>query len=640
MGKGQGQFLGAESTGLFKSIITLLIVFQIVFSQTILMAADGGDTHLQQKEYSVFLPKELQALASENFLKSDTQFTENEKAFIEAYFNEPARVTLDLMILARALIEKADSKENAAEDIRSRESDREISVEIPGLGKAEFNSLGYRGSGKIFTRFVHYQTQTSYVYLDEKIAPIESLTEAEREQLGVNAKDVERARAETRGELERYTAIQQMHTKVHPEEYNPFPNLEELKPAEAKEYLEQLVENAKAKPKKKYDNGQKVKTGRLVKIITYDGETQVTKSIEEHKRYEDLSPMQRVKLYWKSIKQGTRLNWEYWDHGKLHQKPLTFLTGDVLVSLFSTVMQTGVFLSLKGFNADPFSILMVSGWAFAFSITPTFRNWINVNSSKSAVLFKSFLNSMVFNYIMLTAIHGADVVFSLSLAAFNLAFLSISNAVINNFGKVWWYKVPQMRQRAGLNLKEINIGNFKTKVDQSSLEQQAWYLGSNIFRTADLIGMGALFTVLALEFTWSRLAMLVTLPVVHYSIMRYAVAKDFKEKKELERDWTKYNYLHWKGEPVTIKGHKIPILYFGALEMMAKESWMIAKNSAMMIYWPGKVIFDTISAGSRKLIAQFESFAVKIQTPRSEASERRTEETKSITAGICASLFH
>lgn len=601
MGKSKGQFLGSKSKTIFQTLLSTLLIFQITFGPNILFAADSGET--RSREYSVFLPHEIQDMAAEDFLKSDSQFSENEKAVIEKYFNEPARLTLDLFILTRALLEKADSIPTAAEDIRSRESDREISVELPGIGKAEFNSLGARSEGKIFTRFVHYKTQTSYVAIDRKF--IEKYSTQDLVLLGATEKDAERAILEARGQLDRYVAIQQLHTKVHPEEYIPFPELHNVSEEEARAHLNELVESAKAKPKKRYDNGLKVNAGRLVKILVYDSETQIQHSLTEYQRASDLKPMDRVKIYWRSIKQGTRLNWEYWDNGKFYEKPLTFFTGDVLVGLFSAVAQTGVFLSLKGFNADPFSIIMVAGWAFAFSITPTFRNWINVNPSRSSIIFKSFLNSMAFNYVMLVAIHGADVVFSLTPTAFNLAFLSVTNAIINNFGKVWWYKVPQMRERAGLNLKQINIGNFRTKVDQSSIEQQAWYLGSNIFRMADLVAMGTLFNIMMIDFTYSRLAMLITLPVVHYSIMRYAMAKDFKEKEILKKDWIKYNYLHWNGKPVEIHGHKIPILYLGSLEMMAKESWMIAKNSAMMVYWLGRVIYDAINTTMSALLNKY-----------------------------------
>lgn len=632
---GKGQVLGAKSTGLFKIFITTAIIFQIAFGSTLGYAADGSTVRAPQKEYSVFLPPELQNLAAEDFLKSGNQFNENEKLFIEKYFNEPARVTLDLMILARALIEKADATANVADKIKSRSSDLEVSVEIPGIGKAEFNSLGYKDSGKPFTRFVHYGTGTSYVFIDTDIMPLESLTAEERAQLGEKASEEERDRKVSRSELNRYTALQQMHTKVHAEEYNPFPDLSELKPEEAKDYLTQLVENAKQNPpKKRYDTSSKMKTGRLVKIIGYSGQTQTKQFLNEHQRYEDVPPLQRVVIYWKSVKQGTRLNWDYWDKGDIANKAKGLFTGDVLVGIFSTIMQTGIFVALKGGNVDPLSLILVAGWAFAFSVTPTIRNWINVNGSKSAVLFKSFLNSVVFNYIMLVAIHGADTVFSLSLASFNMAFLAITNAVINNFGKVWWYKIPQMRQRAGLNLREINVGGFKTKVDQSSIEQQAWYLGSNIFRTADLIAMGTLFSFLGLEFTVSRVALLLSIPTMHYLIMKYAERKDFKERKILREEWEKANFLHWNNKPVTVGGFRIPILYLGAAPMFIKETWIIAKSTMMMIYWPGKVTFDLIKAGSDKMMASLESLGERIMTPPSQR-----DVVQNYTAAVCSNLF-
>lgn len=579
----------------------------------VLMAADSGYIEpTAPKEYSVFQPNDLN-LNAEDYLKSNDQFNENEKAFIEKYFNEPARVTLDLMILARALAEKAESVTDVANKIKSRSAEQEISVEIPGLGKAEFNSFGYKDSGKIFTRFVHYGTGTSYIFLDTDIVPLDSLTATEKAQLGgYKAIDEERDRQQSRSESNRYIALQQMHTKVHPEEYNPFPNLSEIKPEEAASYLQELVDNAKKNPpKKKYDTSSKIKTGRLVKVIAYSGKEQVVKQIKEYKRYEDLSPLQRVAIYWRSVKQGTRLNWDYWDHGKIYEKPLSFLTGDVLVSLFSTVMQTGIFAALKG-TSDPVSLLLVGGWAFAFSITPTARNWVNVNSSKSAVLFKSFLNSVIFNYIMLTAIHGADVVFSMNAAAFNLAFLSITNALINNFGKVWWYKIPQMRQRAGMNLREVNIAGIKTKVDQSSFEQQAWYLGSNVIRTADLIAMGSLFSILNIDFTLSRVVMLLSIPTMHLFIMKYAEKKDFKEKKILRDEWEKANYPHWQGKPIEVAGYRIPIMYLGSVKMFFQESWIIASNSVKLIYWPGKVAFDMLTSTGTGIINAFNSRASNI----------------------------
>lgn len=590
--------------GLFSTTLTFAIVFQLSLGSTILMAADSGydPPPVKPKEYSVFQPNDLN-LDAEDYLKSNDQFNEDEKSFIKKYFDEPARVTLDLLILARALAEKAATIVDVADKIKSRRSDQEISVELPGIGKAEFNSLGYKDSGKIFTRFVHYGTGTSYIFLDTDIVPLDRLTAEDKASLGdYKAIDEERDRSQSRSESNRYIAIQQMHTKVHPEEYNPFPNLSEIKPGEAASYLQELVDFAKKNPpKKKYDTSKKIKTGRLVKVIAYSGKEQVVKQIKEYQRYEDLSPIQRVAIYWRSVKQGTRLNWDYFDHGKIYQKPLSLLTGDVLVSLFSTVMQTGIFAALKG-TSDPFSLLLVGGWAFAFSITPTARNWVNVNSSKSAVLFKSFLNSVIFNYILLTAIHGADVVFSMSTVAFNLAFLSVTNALINNFGKVWWYKIPQMRERAGMNLKKANILGLKTKVDQSSFEQQAWYLGSNIIRTADLIAMGSLFSIMNIDFTLSRVVMLMSIPTMHFLIMKYSERKDFKEKHILREEWEKANYLHWKGKPIEFAGHKVPIMYLGSVKMFFQESWIVATNSAKLIYWPGKVVFDLLKASSDNVL--------------------------------------
>src|SRR5690606_20045008 len=96
----------------------------------------------------------------------------------------------------------------------------------------------------------------------------------------------------------------------------PFPDMSEVNPEEAKVYLEELLENAKQNPpKKNYDTNAKIKTGRLVKVISYSGRDQVIQGIKEYQRYEDLSPLARVAIYWRSVKQGTRLNWKYFDHG-------------------------------------------------------------------------------------------------------------------------------------------------------------------------------------------------------------------------------------------------------------------------------------------------------------------------------------
>lgn len=613
------RFLGIGSSlfsvSLFRQILAFAIIFQISLGSNLGLAADSGATPPQTRGYSVYLPQELKDLDSESFLKNSTQYNETEKLFIEKYFNEAGRKNLNQIILARALIEKANETENVEEKIKSRKSDLEVAVELKGLGKAEFNSLGYAGSGRPFTRFVDYQSNTSDIFIDTDIVPIDTLTTKDLAQLEIRPEQLVRDAKIFNAELNRYVAIQQMHTKVHPQEYNPLPDLSEINPEEAKEYVQELIDNAKRNPpKKNYDGEGKIVTGRHTRVITYSGKAQIVKSIKEYQRYEDLSPLGKVKVYWNSIKQGTRINWDYWDQGNLTGKIKGVFTGDVLVGIFSTVMQTGIFVTLKGFDVDPLSLILVSGWAFAFSITPTIRNWININPNKSSVLFKSFLNSVLFNYIMLIAIHGVDAVFSLNAASFNMAFLAISNAVINNFGKVWWYKIPQMRQRAGLNLREINIGKFKTKVDQSSIEQQAWYLGSNIFRTADLLAMGSLFTFLSIEFTASRVAMLLSIPTMHYLIMKYAEKKDFKEKNVLRSEWEKANYLHWNGQPVLFKGHRIPIFYLGAAKMFVHETWLIAKNSAMLVYWPGKVIFDALRAATNFSVNQITN-AVQKMTP-------------------------
>lgn len=635
------RFLGAGSslfsTSLLRQSIAFAIIFQIILGSNLGLAADSGSVPNVSKDYSVYLPQDLKALATESFFKNDSQYNEMEKLFIEKYFNEAGRKNLNQIILARALIEKANETDNVEEKIRSRKSDVEVAVEMKGLGKAEFNSLGYPGSGRPFTRFVDYQSNTSDIFIDTDIVPLDTLTAKDLGQMDIDPRQLARDAKIFNSELNRYVAIQQMHTKVHPQEYNPLPDLSEINPEEAKVYLQELIDNAKKNPpKKNYDGEGKVVTGRHTRVITYSGKSQIIKSIKEYQRYEDLSPIGKVKVYWNSIKQGTRINWDYWDQGNVSGKIKGLFTGDVLVGLFSTVMQTGIFVSLKGFDVDPLSLILVSGWAFAFSITPTVRNWININPSKSSVLFKSFLNSMVFNYIMLIAIHGVDAVFSLNAAAFNMAYLAISNAIINNFGKVWWYKIPQMRQRAGLNLRQLNIGNFKTKVDQSSIEQQAWYLGSNIFRTADLLAMGSLFTFLSIEFTASRIAMLLTIPTMHFLIMKYAEKRDFKEKHVLRAEWEKANYLHWEGQPVLFKGHKIPIFYMGAAKMFVQETWLIAKNSAMLVYWPAKVVFDALKAATTYTVNQL-SAAAKTAIPNLEP---KVYAPKAAAVNSCRSIFN
>lgn len=629
LGTGRSLFFQSH----FRQIIAFVIIFQITLGSNLGLAGDSGTPpQAAIKGYSVLLPTELKNLAAESFFKNDSQYNEAEKLFIEKYFNEAGRKNLNQIILARALIEKADSIEDVEKNIRSRKADLEVAVEMKGLGKAEFNSLGYPGSGRPFTRFVDYQSNTSDIFIDTDIVPLDTITSKDLAQMDITPKQLARDAKIFNSELNRYVAIQQMHTKVHPQEYNPLPNIDEINPEEAKEYLQKLNENAKKNPPKKYYDGEgKIVTGRHTRVITYSGKAQIVKSIKEFERYEDLSPLEKVKIYWRSIKQGTRINWDYWDQGNVTGKIKGIFTGDVLVGLFSTIMQTGIFVTLKGFDVDPLSLILVSGWAFAFSITPTIRNWININPNKSSVLFKSFLNSMVFNYIMLIAIHGVDAVFSLNAAAFNMAFLAISNAIINNFGKVWWYKIPQMRSRAGLNLREINIGKFKTKVDQSSLEQQAFYLGSNIFRTADLLAMGSLFTFLSIEFTASRVAMLLTIPTMHYLIMKYAEKKDFKEKNVLRAEWESANFLHWEGKPVLYKGHKIPIFYLGAAKMFVQETWLIAKNSAMLVYWPGKVIFDALRAATDFTVKQVSEAAQKIPGIKSSKP--------AIQGGTCKMIF-
>ncbi len=102
----------------FSTALLSAIVFQISLGSTILLAADGA-TNLPPPQYSVFQPSDLE-LNEQDFLKSNEQFNENEKVFIEKYFNEPARVTLDLMILARALSEKADSIVEVADKEKPR----------------------------------------------------------------------------------------------------------------------------------------------------------------------------------------------------------------------------------------------------------------------------------------------------------------------------------------------------------------------------------------------------------------------------------------------------------------------------------------------------------------------------------------
>ncbi|MES2768320.1 MAG: hypothetical protein V4596_04175 [Bdellovibrionota bacterium] len=647
------RFLGAGNSllwvSLFRQVLAFAIIFQISFGSTLGFTADSGEAPRTKKEYSVFLPEEFKKLAEENFLKDASQFSEDSKLLIENLFNEPAKVQMDLIVLARALAEKAEKSVNLADDVRSRQKEREVAVEIKGLGKAEFNSFGFKDSGRIFTRFVHYGTDTSYVFIDTDLVPLESLTPEERLELGeIAANNEARTRKEVLSEYERYIALQQMHTKVHPEEYNPFPNLEEINPADAKEYVDALVNAAKqGKPEKKYDKYGKIKTGRLVKVIGYSGRANALRFVKEYPRYESYSPLQKAALYWTSIKKGTRLNWEYWDNGNIFQKPLTFLTGDALISLFSTGIQTGIFVSLKqlqGDSVDPFSVLLVAGWAFAFSITSTARNWINVNSSKSSILFKSFLNSVVFNYILLVAVHGFDTVFSLNEVAFKLSMLNIANAMINNFGKTWWYKVPQMRENAGLNLKEINTLKLRTKIDQSMLEQQTWYLGSNIFRTADLLAMDVLFSIMYLDFSASRLAMIATIPVLHYTIMRYAEKKDFKASKELREEWNKAMYLSWNGKFPTYKGHKIPVLYAGAFISFIKEMGMVGRNATSIIYWPGKVVFNTITAGTKKIVNTLNSLSQKVMAETNPSrSERTTLETTKISSpqrgSLCVGLF-
>jgi hypothetical protein len=103
--------------------------------------------------------------------------------------------------------------------------------------------------------------------------------------------------------------------------------------------------------------------------------------------------------------------------------------------------------------------------------------------------------------------------------------------------------------------------------------------------------------------------------------MKYSERKDFKEKHILREEWEKANYLHWKGQPLELAGHKIPIMYLGSVKMFFQESWIIATNSAKLIYWPGKVAFDMLKDAGNKVLNTAQT------------------ENKNFSGAICSSLF-
>jgi hypothetical protein len=382
-------------------------------------------------------------------------------------------------------------------------------------------------------------------------------------------------------------------------------------------------------------------------VIVHDGYQ--VHSNDEYQSFAKLPTVDKIKNYWKSFYQGPRLNWEYWDNEKGLKRLNTFRTGDSYVAQFSMVGQSYIFAAtqivqngpeiLKSFTHDgflsgtitslhsinPTGLALVAGWAILLGITPSYRNLTMLNQNRQVFLFKSFLNSTIFNYVFSVGLHGMNAVFSMTKEAFNNNYVDLTNGIVTNLGKAWWIAKPRADENNGKNLYQINYGSLNTQVDKSFIDQQRWYLYSNVFKTADLVFKGSLGTFLMMDFTYSRAALLLSIPVVHYVVMTYTEKKDYKEKIKLRQEWNEAVFLQKptayrqklmglkrdeNGNPLEIeltgdakflkwRDYRIPIFYLGAVPGLIYDSWIVLKMSGIGAFYVSKFTFDIMANMAR-----------------------------------------
>jgi len=636
-----------------KGFLNLIISLQLIFLPVAVLAQDNPQNHYTLNT-SQLLNVDLPQL-----LKEELPFSPEEQAAIEKYFNMPARALLDMFLLEKVLAEKIKelqqtlSPEDIAKQIRSRDQDKEIKVVIPNIGKVEFTALGVDKDSPIVTKFVLYRLNKAIVSFDTTANPIDEITAQERSYMSDREYYAEqRRRTSRKAILQQYIAKIRMMSKRPPivdAEINPFPDLSEMDPSDQRQLAEEFIQSAKDNKIEKTYYGKNEAEGAGIDTIVLVHDGKKISSREEYVSYQKLSTLGKIKNYWMSIYQTPRLNWEYWDNESGLKRLNTFRTGDSYVAQFSMIGQGYIYAAaqiaqngsevLKSFthegitqgvittlhSVDPVGLALVAIWAVALGITPTYRNLTMLNQDRQIFLFKSFVNSTLFNYIFSVGLHGFNAVFSFSKEALNNNFVNLTNGIVTNFGKTWWIAKPRADENNGKNIYPINYGTLNTQVDKSFIDQQKWYLYSNVFKMADLIFKSSLFSILAFDFTYSRAALLFSIPVVHYYVMKYAESRDYKERYKLRQDWNEANYLlrltayrqkyfgvrkdtqgnkieeELKGNDklLTLNGHKIPVFYLGVLPGLIHDTWIVLKLSGVGAFYISKFSFDLMKSAVR-----------------------------------------
>jgi hypothetical protein len=237
-----------------------------------------------------------------------------------------------------------------------------------------------------------------------------------------------------------------------------------------------------------------------------------------------------------------------------------------------------------------------------------------------------------------------------------------------------------MNERNGKNVYQINKGNLNTMVDKSFLDQQRWYLSSNALKVADLVIKGSLFHTLAIDWSASRVLLLLSIPVVHWMAMRHAEKNDYVEKNKLRSEWNESMYIQkwtayrqkWlgvrkdengsptekelKGEEkfVKIAGKKIPAIlpipvlggsipffipipYAGAIPGLLYDSWVVIKLTGVTLFYISKYTVQGLAAAAQYTLTRVFSYD-KVDEPTVEYGNT-LREPAAVAPTSCMALF-
>ena len=458
---------------------------------------------------------------------------------------EPQKETAELIALWEKLREKEAKiashigEEKLRRQIESRKESQQVTVEMPGVGRAEIAVLGQGERSSPFVKLVHHRTGRAYLAIDLDQTPLEQL-----ERLPDNPTDKEREEISFRKflafQMRAYTARQLILAGNNRNEAE----------IETQSKLKQAMTSSsqelarKAWWKRIWSKPQAVQPidfetqplGRDVTIIFHRSGQHVRTEQQNSPR----SHWERAywKNYWYSIWERPGYNEEYWRKGGLHRLVVPF-TGDYLLGWFfasaQAVASLGLGLLQERISPDPSlaenTFTALAGTSFAFGIlfgvfTKTWQNWSYIGSPMVRSM-KTWAVSLSYGIIYGLQVNGVGGMLpftgeGLNREALHMYFMILSNLIIKGWFKVWSMEIPRFRKLVGETLGEFVIPGttVNTKIQRAGIDSQLFQLLGTIPKIAHLANMQLYLPGIG-NIPIGQLVYPLLIPVFHISTVKY-----------------------------------------------------------------------------------------------------------------------